>query len=395
MRRKTLYTAADGSRVITILGGARDPEHPLGPNVNQVYDVTSGTPRLVGLMPDGSVRLAAPRSPRTFSSLQKAGCHLTVLTSFYDAALVGRRSLCPEFYGFDDHGDRSSEPNLNPFSFTRRTLRCSSPPMPAWTRTMRGEQTCIAMTSGAKNTIALPVSRAMLATLSATITTYIAVSDDGSRVYFAASARLLPGAATEGIYRVVVASHELAYVAPGGRGILDGDTAGFHSAQGKAISPDGSVFVFRSDNPALNVLGGQQNGGTDQYYRYDDRDRSLVCASCPGDGSAPVAGVEEGIGGGQKGPNQTPLDAAGDFGFTTPTPLVSAIRILLAVGRNPAAATIFTSGVMGVCCWLLTAQATTKEHARIQWVQPGWAGPLLCSVRPAYPGCARFKSADL
>ena len=31
-----------------------------------------------------------------------------------------------------------------------------------------------------------------------------------------------------------------------------------------------------------------ENGGTAQYYRYDDRDRSLVCVSCPADGSAPA-----------------------------------------------------------------------------------------------------------
>ena len=156
-------------------------------------------------------------------------------------------------------------------------------------------------------------------------------------MYFAASVRLLSGAATDGIYRVDVATHQLAYVAPGGSGAFGGnsDSAGIVSAQGKALSPDGAVFVFRSDNPALNSLGGQQNGGMEQYYRYDDRDRSLVCASCPGDGSAPAGAVEEGIGGDPEGPNQTPLDDAGDFAFTSPTPLAPADQNTARNGQDP------------------------------------------------------------
>ena len=177
----------------------------------------------------------------------------------------------------------------NLISYAPRMRRCFSRPMSVSIPEMGVAPMSIVMISGAEDMIALPASRATSARSSAPHNDNIAVSDDGSRVYFAAAARLLPGAPTEGIYRVDVADHELAYVAPGGTVDLGGATAGIRSAQGKAISPDGSVFVFRSNDPTLNAVGGQQNGGTEQYYRYDDRDRSLVCASCPGDGSVPAA----------------------------------------------------------------------------------------------------------
>jgi hypothetical protein len=92
-----------------------------------------------------------------------------------------------------------------------------------------------------------------------------------------------------------------------------------------ALSADGSIVVFRSNDPGLNAIGGQQNGGAFQYYRYDDKDRSLVCVSCPVDGST-SGGVEPSIGGlGGLGANVNPISADGEvFAFTTTTPLVRA-----------------------------------------------------------------------
>ena len=157
------------------------------------------------------------------------------------------------------------------------------------------------------------------------------ISEDGSRVYFKANNRLLPGAAPQGgIYRVKVASGDLAYV-----GFTGGAIGSIASAN---LSHDGSVAVFNSAKPSMNALGGQQNGGTRQYYRYDDRDRSLICVSCPADGSAPRGETPEGVAGDGPGANLGYLDAAGDtFAFATPTALVAADQNTAGAGQSPEA----------------------------------------------------------
>jgi dipeptidyl aminopeptidase/acylaminoacyl peptidase len=149
----------------------------------------------------------------------------------------------------------------------------------------------------------------------------IAVSDDGSRIYFTTKKRLLPGApGTAAVYRVDVASGNLAYVAATG-GEVGTDNVSVE------LTPDGGALAFSADRASLNPLGDTtDNGGTTQYYRYDDADRSLICASCPQDGSPPFANVESGILAGPTGqPNKHALSADGDtLAFTTPTPLVGA-----------------------------------------------------------------------
>ena len=56
------------------------------------------------------------------------------------------------------------------------------------------------------------------------------------------------------------------------------------------LSADGSILTFSSDHASLNPLGGvSDNDATTQVYRYDDADRSLICVSCPQDGSPPLA----------------------------------------------------------------------------------------------------------
>ncbi len=332
---ENLYSAADGSRIITVLDGARDPEHPLGQNVGQVYDVTSGTPRLVAVLPDGSVpcRSSVTENYSLFSEnwVLPDGSRAFFYAYCGDEGLYVRNfanSTTTKIAGAPNHKAVFLHATNTAVFFT--TDASLDPHDEGGIDVYRydlvsREYDCVTCFPGHVGKIVGDNNQ------------YIAVSDDGSRVYFAASARLLPGAAAEGIYRVDVASHDLAYVAPGGSGFRGLDTAGIFNAQGKAISPDGSVFVFRSDNPALNALGGQQNGGTAQYYRYDDRERSLVCASCPGDGSVPVAGVGGEIGGARSegGPNQTPLDDAGDLAFTTSTPLVSADQNTARSGQDP------------------------------------------------------------
>jgi hypothetical protein len=165
----------------------------------------------------------------------------------------------------------------------------------------------------------------------------IGVSQDGSAVYFASPHRLLPGAARDGgVYRVEVESGKLEYVAPGVAKVGDELTTS------AAVSADGSVLVFRSNDARLDPQGGTINGGFAQYYRYDERDRSLVCVSCPADGSRP-RGEVVGLANAPVGAvsysytfNGSPLSSDGSvFAFDTPSALVGADQNTTPPGQNP------------------------------------------------------------
>jgi hypothetical protein len=108
---------------------------------------------------------------------------------------------------------------------------------------------------------------------------------------------------------------------------------------GNALTPDGSVFVFATASSDLNTLDGQQNGGTLQFYRYDDRDRSLVCLSCPQGGSAPFAEVIPAMFGIQTegaGANKTPISDDGEIAaFATASPLLPADQNTARPGQTP------------------------------------------------------------
>jgi hypothetical protein len=151
----------------------------------------------------------------------------------------------------------------------------------------------------------------------------ISIAEDGSRIYFRSGTPLLPGAPADedgepAIYRIDPQNQALAYVAPGGE-VQVGDFAAPYST----ITPDGSTLVFRSKKGNLNALGGRSNGGTSQYYEYDDENRSLTCISCPANGQAPVgAALTAGFGAFPLGPDTAPLALDGTYGFSTPTPLV-------------------------------------------------------------------------
>ncbi len=327
----------DGSRFIMRLEGSFDPDHPVtATELNRranLYDVTSGTPHLVSLLPDDSVpdcgvenQGEAIRSKHWVSadgshvfffsggnapcggkqlyvrdleaettSLISAGGELQFIRSTADAAFfTTKSSLVPEDEGGKD---------VYRYDLEDESLDCITcfPGLTADVVSAEGRD--------------------------------VAVSDDGSRVYFKSPHRLLPGAAAQGIYRVDVASGELAFVAPG--------ADAFSTDEGRfanAISPDGSVYIFRSADPALDSVNGPRNGGTAQYYRYDDDDRSLVCVSCPADGTPPRGGVERSLltSSFETGPNQAaPITSAGDLAFGTPTPLVSADQNTAGAGQDP------------------------------------------------------------
>ncbi len=144
----------------------------------------------------------------------------------------------------------------------------------------------------------------------------ILVSEDGSRVYFQSPHALVPGAPDVkdrgSTYRVNVNTGDLAWVG--------GPEIGLGAEQTTA-TPDGSTLLFDSDRPFLNPLNGSNNSGTRQYYRYDDRDRSLVCVSCPTDGGNPRAAVRPLRGSEAQGISQLSDDGK-IIAFSTPTPLL-------------------------------------------------------------------------
>lgn len=121
-----------------------------------------------------------------------------------------------------------------------------------------------------------------------TLSANAVVAEDGSRVYFPSSAQGAdaPGTGSGSHLNLYVwraADWSVHFVAQ-----LDvgSDDFGSRASEGGAATPDGAVLVLRSGDPSLDALSASENGGFHQYYRYDDRDRSLTCISCPPGGPA-------------------------------------------------------------------------------------------------------------
>lgn len=107
----------------------------------------------------------------------------------------------------------------------------------------------------------------------------VAVSADGSRVYFNSTRELVPGmrgGSGENLY--VIEDGALRFVAPMelGSGFAH-DPSGQMAAANAALNDDGSVVVFETEAQVTDY----DNGGRSQLYRYSDIDRSLTCVSCP------------------------------------------------------------------------------------------------------------------
>ncbi len=338
----------DASRVVWALKGPQDPAHPAPSGINQFYDVTTGSPEIISLLPDGSVPLCGVTG--WASVIQLSGKRGWVSSdgslAFFDtrgnncgdseqlyvrdieAGTTTRMSSTPISGPECDAYFIKSTPGTAYFWTTSRLVASDSEPAGCTgggnlSLTADGDVYRYDTGDGSLQcvTCLVPgVDADVQLNSSNSPNREIGVADDGSRIYFRSSHSLLSGGDPEGgVYVVRLPAEELLYV--GGLGLLPGDTGS------NALNSDGSVFAFRASTASLNPLGGQSNGGTAQFYRYDDRDRSLLCVSCPQDGSAPVGEVlpaklvaaEE-----QQSPNTTPLDNAGDFIFSTSTPLYPA-----------------------------------------------------------------------
>ena len=340
--------SADGSRVILALKGDLDPAHPSN-GKTLLYDVSSGQPEMINLLPDGTV---PPCGVGIEEDTKVSG--LPENTPAHDAGWVSsdgsyavfpsEGSVCNNVYQLylrnlvADTTTRITPAPISGPTCNPRFIRGTEDAVFFWTQSRLvpedvmhfdcpesgaggdvyrydvsdGSLDCLTCLSASVETDVVAEPRAW---------TSIAVARNGSRVYFETAVRLLPGAAKPGIYRIDVATGALRYIAPAG------DTrVGMAQGFGNAMTPDGSVFLFYSGEAGLNPLGGLSNGDTKQYYRYDDRDRSLVCVSCPQDGSSPLGSTGQTFlaFSEESGPNMTPVDDAGDVAFVTSTPLVSA-----------------------------------------------------------------------
>ncbi|HXS32312.1 MAG TPA: hypothetical protein VN758_00890 [Solirubrobacterales bacterium] len=321
----------DTSRVaLVVLGPSLDPAHPDPSSTAKLYDVTDGDPHLIGLLPDGSV----------------APCDVQVASQ----SLLGNRaahSLTPD--GSRLFFNSCESLYVRDLEAEETKLIASASGFVKWTPNgvfLTTLQSLAAGDGGGNDVYRYDLEDESLecvtclapAGLNADVGA-VAVSADGSRVYFRTSARLLPGAGPAGLYRVKVAGGELAYV-----GSIGGGTdIGENPTLGNALSPDGSALVFASADPRLNAIGGQQNGGALQYYRYDDRDRSLTCMSCPqnGEGGSPVGRtLIPPVNPFGAGANRTTLSADGrTFAFATVDSLLPADQNTARAGQEPAVGT--------------------------------------------------------
>lgn len=335
---QTYGFAADGSRAIAALeGGVVDPAYPAAGGAPNFYDLDHSPPRLVSLLP-GNV---------------PAGCGVSGGGAFLasNAQISHFVSADGSLVFFPSSGGRCGGPSqvyMREIA-QEETKLISGPPIQGpicrasflkatataaffvTSTDLDSADTADGGCSPANN----DVYRYDLATGAFECVTCVAaripaevkgedqnaiyVSDDGSRVYFSSERRLAAGApeGRMGIYRVDVASRKLALVAAASTHIGPANTDVF-------LSPDGSKLVFRSAEASLDPLGGAStNGGTRQYYLYDDASRSLTCVSCPPDGEPPLGNAAE-FRQQSGGTNVSPIADGGDFAFATETPLVGA-----------------------------------------------------------------------
>jgi hypothetical protein len=339
------YGASDDlSRLIMTIGGSLDPEHPVDPQNTHFYDVTSGVPKMIDLLPGNVAPTCRILGNSPFGMPLNALVRVQHWLSadgklaFFPAS--SSNCLEPQLYERDIEGEETkllsgpvvsgpecgaafirSTPDTAFFWTQSRLDPADTAPSACGSSETDGDVyrydlgsgdikcvTCVAEGKDADVFIAQQPDES------------VAISDDGSHVYFHTNQTLLPGAGP-GIYRVDVADGSFAFVGFSQRNTTVGDILG----SGQAISPDGSVLIFAASDAGLNAIGGQQNGHTLQYYRYDDRDRSLICVSCPTDGSVPFSPVKARISSdlAETGPNTTPLSSDGEtFAFATPSPLL-------------------------------------------------------------------------
>jgi hypothetical protein len=354
-----LASSDDGSRTLIAMSGTQDPSHPVAPGTANLYDISSGPPRLVDLLPDGRVAACGLKEggPTGFGVDPERSAHWISpdgSLAFFPTTNCGPVT---RLYARDFLAETTKLVSGAPYSgplcsssfvkstagsayFATETRLTAEDLEPEGCASGRyGDVYRYDLGDGSLHclTCLAPGYPAAVGAVGIVEAATVGIAD-GSHIYFVSKRRLLPGAPLSGgTYGIDVGSGKLAYVG----------ASEYVSDHGEsAMSRSGSTVAFRSKAARLNAIGGQQNGGTLQDYLFDFDDRSLTCVSCPADGSAPVGpvhgiqggGVSGGVTKGQGANRGQSLDASGeDFIFATPTPLVSADQNTARAGQDPQA----------------------------------------------------------
>lgn len=337
---ETYGLSADGSLALTFLN-AVDPDYP-GITGENVYDISSSPPDLVSLLPGNSPApcgiagfggqifegswISPDGSQVYFHARPKPPCNAEGTAQLYVRDLTADQTTLisgPPLSGADCGGSLIKGIAGAAFFMTASRLTAEDPVdcgAPGANDMYRydaddGSLDCVTCVFPDFGVGVQPGNQQP---------SDVAVAEDGSRIYFQSSRHLVSGAPPAGqlgVYRVNVATGDLDYVGPiGNIGTTLSDVV---------LSNDGSIVAFSSDKADFNPLGGtSDNGGGTQYYRYDDDDRSLICVSCPQDGSTPSAEVEGALrvgGGANLHHNNSGLsDDGGTLAFATPVALLGA-----------------------------------------------------------------------
>lgn len=365
----------DGSRVIAVLkGGDLDPAFPAAAAAPHAYDVSSGTPELVSLLPDGAPSpcgAVIDATGKLTGNSIRGGLHNTLASNWVAAEsllyFLADECSVERLYVRDLEAGETTGPlpgslvKALPGAAFLATTQNLDPARDAddggndvYRYDLAGEELrCLTCLGGASARVAGSGPE------------QIAVAEDGARVYFSTEAPLLPGGGT---YRLRVADGDLANVP----GLPTDDGVKFVN-----FSDDGSEIAFSSAAGALDPLGGAAtNAGTVQYYLYDDSDGSLTCVSCPRDGSAPRSGVADPLTNtitthGQPGSRALARDG-GTFAFRTATALVNSDQNTAKEGSDPEVGTdiyeyrdgrlaLITDGLSQWSVWVPTVEGISAD----------------------------------
>jgi streptogramin lyase len=351
-----LAISRNGSRSVVAAKASLDPSHPTPPGIAELYAIDGGAPRLLSLLPNGEVPtcgvpIAGGRAsfPLNVPVQNENWISPDGSVAYFPSegtSCEGKKQLYARFIGAEET-KRISPPAIAGEECSAYFIRSTPTAAYFWTRAMltsedqpsgecsgelstNGDIYSYTLASGELECVtclAAPGSPAEVEFATSTPSGSMAVSEDGSRIYFTSNARLVPGAANRGFYRLDPQTGNLHYIAPATAGYI-----GELAENGEAISGDGSVVVFQSGLGSLNPVNGMNNGATGQLYLYDDRTEALTCASCPQDGTPAGGSVRVSYGQGslvtaetQAGANVTPISEDGlTFAFATPNALVPA-----------------------------------------------------------------------
>lgn len=292
------YDSSDDlAHVLGLVEQPIDPRHS-PEEISHVYDFGSGTPELVDILPDGSVPSCGIPNGSNFNGFGSNAFSPYRWISATDASQVFFQTRGNDCGGpleiYVRHRDTgtttwiSGPPVAGPDRgawFIRGNEDADAAMFVTQTRLVAADTNTSAdiyryRRGEAVTCITCSVSNAAVE-FDTQLDRRIVVSDDFSHVYFTSRNQLIPGKGKQGEANLYVWSGgSIDYVSPAIFDSLSGGSFG--------LTPDGNVLIFRSSAPGMTT---DDNGGFEQYYRYEDSTRTLECVTCRPDGGASTAFV--------------------------------------------------------------------------------------------------------